>query len=273
MLGAGSLVAKIKPHDYTTGNETFSADNLANSRFSTQRPTMDTRLSSQVIQFGQWHGTYSSLGQTRAPISANNQYATRAFQQFEILEQEQVPWSYAPQNARRSSIRSSERFRNANRDNRFDPMERNHLQRLLHDQGFGDKDLSMQDINRYQFRRTRSTEPGLPVQSPAMKQHDQANTSFWDMFSDETSMKTPGHRVLLPSDHAARRSDSAFSNVEPVSPVVPTRSERSQARSTPVNAEQRGAPMPSGQSRMLRPGEGGAPEVVFEKPRISVSVE
>lgn len=164
----GSVDADSALRDFGRPND------LLSRRFETDRVDlgMDERFStSQVVTLGTWSTRFSGLGSRRADIALRDDLGAevRAKDTVEVrsVERRASPWSRRTTDvpgwderlegaAELGSRQADEASLPANiaRVMRSSPSPRTLDQ------------LSMQDINRYQFRRARSDQPGLPVVRP-----------------------------------------------------------------------------------------------------------
>lgn len=148
---------------------------LLDRRFPTSQLDLgrDDRFStSRTVTLGTWGSTFSSLGAKRADITLQDGLGAeiRAKDTVEVrsVERRTSPWS-----RRTTEVNGW--------DERIDVESAELAGRQVGDASLagtiaranttarsprGLDQLSMQDINRYQFRRARSTEPGLPVVRP-----------------------------------------------------------------------------------------------------------
>lgn len=148
---------------------------LLDQRFPTNQLDLgrDDRFStSRTVTLGTWGSTFSSLGAKRADITLQDGLGAEIRPKDTIavrsVERRASPWS-----RRTTEVRGW--------DERLDAGPAALADRQVDDASLagtiaranttarsprGLDQLSMQDINRYQFRRARSTEPGLPVVRP-----------------------------------------------------------------------------------------------------------
>lgn len=134
--------------------------------------TLDDRFSTaRTVTLGTWGATFSSLGSRRADIALRDTLGAevRSKDTIEVrsVERANSPWSRRAAEVRGWDERAGGPAELAER--RVDEASlagsfarTKAAARLPR----GLDQLSMQDINRYQFRRARSTEPGLPVVRP-----------------------------------------------------------------------------------------------------------
>ena len=148
---------------------------LLDQRFPTTQLDLgrDDRFStSRTVTLGTWGSTFSSLGAKRADITLQDglgaEIRPKDTVEVRSVERRASPWS-----RRTTEVRGW--------DERLDSEPAALADRQVDDASLagtiaranttarsprGLDQLSMQDINRYQFRRARSTEPGLPVVRP-----------------------------------------------------------------------------------------------------------
>lgn len=146
---------------------------LGEQRFETQRAdlTQDPRFSTaQRVTLDRWTTRFSTLGAQRSDVILENSLDAnvRNKESIEIqaLEQPTSPWSRTTANPTNWEQRIGESAEMGGRR-----VAREEISTMGSRALSGDarrlEQLSMQDINRYQFRRARSSEPGLPVINPA----------------------------------------------------------------------------------------------------------
>jgi len=146
---------------------------LGDQRFETQRAdlTQDPRFStSQRVTLDRWTSKFSTLGGQRSDVTLENSLDAnvRAKESIEIqaLEQPTSPWSRVTANPTNWEQRIGESAEIGGRRVAREEISTMGTRSLSGDSRRLEQ-LSMQDINRYQFRRARSSEPGLPVINPA----------------------------------------------------------------------------------------------------------
>jgi hypothetical protein len=161
-LPADSPVAPISPDK--------RANRLEDKRFErrTLEPRRNQRFQGQRFDITEWDKRFSSLGTRRAPgvqprkqtqnARERAQFRIPKIREIEIREKKitgligEDARLADPAEAQEPSL--AERFQGT-------PVVVMDLQAAAFREKT--KDLSLQDINRYQFRRNRSSEPGLPV--------------------------------------------------------------------------------------------------------------
>ncbi len=149
-------------------------NDLLSQRFPTNQVelTLDDRFStSRTVTLGTWGASFSSLGGKRADIALRDTLGAevRAKDTVDVrsVERRDSPWSRRTaepvgwdERVGGPAELAERRVDDASLAGTFASLKA--AARLPR----GLDQLSMQDINRYQFRRARSTEPGLPVVRP-----------------------------------------------------------------------------------------------------------
>jgi hypothetical protein len=149
-------------------------NDLLSQRFPTNQVdlTLDERFStSRTVTLGTWGASFSSLGGRRADIALQDTLGAevRSKDTVEVrsVERRDSPWSRRAAEPDGWDERvggpaelAERRVDDASLAGTFARLKVSARAPRGLDQ------LSMQDINRYQFRRARSTEPGLPVVRP-----------------------------------------------------------------------------------------------------------
>lgn len=131
--------------------------------------TEDTPYSREanLLSFDSWHGKYDTFGRVKSDIEVADSFdrgEPRAKNTVEIksIEREESIWS-----RKMTDIAGVDERLTTEKNSKFSvaplPAKEQFAPKTL-------QELSMQDINRYQFRRNRSDEPGLPFVRPGSDQ-------------------------------------------------------------------------------------------------------
>lgn len=123
-----------------TGNQPYSRSNLV---------TMDT-----------WSGKFDTFGRKKAEVDLVDSFDRGNAPERHTVEVKSVERAVSPWSRRTADIAGWDERRTTESNSRY-----NVAPLLAADRAKAKSvdQLSMQDINRYQFRRNRSTDPGLPV--------------------------------------------------------------------------------------------------------------
>lgn len=133
--------------------------------------TQDPRFSTaERISLDRWNATFSGLGSRRADLTLEDGLGAevRPKESVEIraMDRPTSPWSRITSNPENWDRRIGETAEMGGRRVAREEISTMGT-RSLSGETRRLEQLSMQDINRYQFRRARSSEPGLPVVNPA----------------------------------------------------------------------------------------------------------
>ncbi len=146
--------------------KTSKSSNLMEQRFDTKQAELnkDTPYSrDNVLTFDTWHGKYDTFGRKKAEVEVEDNFdrkEPRDKTMFEVkaIDRAEVSWS-----GQRAEINGLDERLTTEKNSRYDVTPQPASERLAPK---SINQLSMQDINRYQFRRNRSDEPGLPYVKP-----------------------------------------------------------------------------------------------------------
>lgn len=123
---------------------------------------MNTNLSGQRIEFGQWHGSFSSIGGKRSGITTDNRFRNQGeMVSFPMVERQNSGIAVEASERRMAPLRNVDQIRDIVIANDFDKMaprtvEGRALQEMV-------DEVSLKDINRFQVHRNK-TDDGVPVQ-------------------------------------------------------------------------------------------------------------
>ena len=146
--------------------KTSKTSNLLEQRFDTKQAELnkDTPYSREnVLTFDTWHGKYDTFGRKKAEVDVEDNFdrkEPRDKTMFEVkaIERPEVSWS-----GQRAEMKGLDERLTTEKNSRYDVTPQPASERLAPK---SINQLSMQDLNRYQFRRNRSDEPGLPYVKP-----------------------------------------------------------------------------------------------------------
>ena len=145
---------------------------LLENRFPTTMADLSTdpRFStSQTLPLERWSGRLSGVGSRRADIELGDTLGAEVRSKDTIdikaVERTTSPWSRAETRPSNWDERLGESWEPGGRRVSRDEVSTMGT-RAVSGEARRLEQLSMQDINRYQFRRARSDQPGLPVVSP-----------------------------------------------------------------------------------------------------------
>lgn len=116
-----------------------------------------------IITFDSWHGKYDVYGRKKAEIDVVDNFERGDLKNKNLVEVKSIDRQTAEWSGKVVAISGLETRLSNEKNSRYDVAPSNPSERVITktvDQ------LSMQDINRYQFRRNRSDAPGLPVVKP-----------------------------------------------------------------------------------------------------------
>lgn len=150
--------------------KTTKTSNLMEQRFDTKSAELnkDTPYSrDNVLTFDTWHGKYDTFGRKKAEVEVEDNFdrkEPRDKTMFEVkaIERPEVSWS-----GQRAEIKGLDERMTTEKNSRYDVTPQPASERMAPK---SINQLSMQDINRYQFRRNRSDEPGLPYVKPGSEE-------------------------------------------------------------------------------------------------------
>jgi len=146
--------------------KTSKTSNLMEQRFDTKQAELnkDTPYSrDNVLTFDTWHGKYDTFGRKKAEVEVEDNFdrkepRDRTMFEVKAIDRPEVSWS-----GQRAEMKGLEERLTTEKNSRYDVTPQPASERLAPK---SINQLSMQDINRYQFRRNRSDEPGLPYVKP-----------------------------------------------------------------------------------------------------------
>jgi hypothetical protein len=117
-----------------------------------------------LVTLDTWHGRYDTLGRKKAEIELTDGLGAEV-RPKDTIEVKSVARKDATANGAKAEIQAWEERMGVTSDDRY-AGKKSDWQSRLNPAPKTVEQLSMQDINRYQFRRNRSDEPGLPAVKP-----------------------------------------------------------------------------------------------------------
>jgi hypothetical protein len=140
--------------------------NIADKKFDTNKAELNANTPysrENIITFDSWHGKYDVYGRKKAEIEVTDTFERGELKNKNLIEVKSVERQTAELSGRLAAVKGIENRLSNEKNSRYDVTPSSPSDRVISktvDQ------LSMQDINRYQFRRNRSDAPGLPVVKP-----------------------------------------------------------------------------------------------------------
>jgi hypothetical protein len=117
-----------------------------------------------LVTLDTWHGRYDTLGRKKADVELKDTLGA-SVRPKDTVEVKSVDRINSAVSGTKAEIRDWEERMGVETNAKFTGVKSNWQGKLNPDPKTVDQ-LSMQDINRYQFRRNRSSDPGLPVVKP-----------------------------------------------------------------------------------------------------------
>ena len=117
-----------------------------------------------LVTLDTWHGRYDTLGRKKAEIELADGLGAEV-RPKDTIEVKSVARTNSTVNGAKAEIKAWEERMGVLSDERYTGVKSG-WQGRLNPSPKTVEQLSMQDINRYQFRRNRSDEPGLPAVKP-----------------------------------------------------------------------------------------------------------
>ena len=111
-----------------------------------------------------WHGRYDNIGRKKSDIELKDTLGAPV-RPKDTVEVKSIDRRKSPVGGTKAEVKDWEQHMGIETNAKFTGVKSNWQGRLSSDAKTVDQ-LSMQDINRYQFRRNRSSDPGLPVVKP-----------------------------------------------------------------------------------------------------------
>ncbi len=117
-----------------------------------------------LVTLDTWHGRYDTLGRKKADVELTDGLGAEV-RPKDTIEVKSVARTSSTVNGAKAEIQAWEERMGVVSDDRYAGVKSD-WQGRLNPGPKSIEQLSMQDINRYQFRRNRSDEPGLPAVKP-----------------------------------------------------------------------------------------------------------
>ena len=117
-----------------------------------------------LVTLDTWHGRYDTLGRKKADVELADGLGAEV-RPKDTIEVKSVARTNSTANGAKAEIQAWEERMGVTSDDRY-AGKKSDWQTRLNPAPKTIEQLSMQDINRYQFRRNRSDEPGLPAVKP-----------------------------------------------------------------------------------------------------------
>ena len=117
-----------------------------------------------LVTLDTWHGRYDTLGRKKADVELTDGLGAEV-RPKDTIEVKSVARTNSTANGAKAEIQAWEERMGVTSDDRY-AGKKSDWQTRLNPAPKTIEQLSMQDINRYQFRRNRSDEPGLPAVKP-----------------------------------------------------------------------------------------------------------
>ena len=154
--------------DFNAGlKKTSKSSGLMEQRFETSMSSLGKEQvysRNNLITLDTWHGRYDTIGRKKSDIELTDTLGApvRPKDTVEVKSVDRIKSSVS---GTKAEVKDWEERMGIETNARFTGVKSNWQGRLNPDPKTVDQ-LSMQDINRYQFRRNRSSDPGLPVVKP-----------------------------------------------------------------------------------------------------------
>ena len=145
---------------------TSKMSNVADKKFDTNKADLNSNTPysrENIITFDSWHGKYDVYGRKKAEVEVADTFDRGELKNKNLIEVKSVELQTAELSGRVATVKGIDTRLPNDKNGRYDVAPSSPSDRVISktvDQ------LSMQDINRYQFRRNRSDAPGLPVVRP-----------------------------------------------------------------------------------------------------------
>jgi len=117
-----------------------------------------------LVTLDTWHGRYDTIGRKKSDVELKDTLGATV-RPKDTVEVKSVDRIKSAVSGTKAEIKDWEERMGVEKNAKFTGVKSNWQGRLNPDPKTVDQ-LSMQDINRYQFRRNRSSDPGLPVVKP-----------------------------------------------------------------------------------------------------------
>ena len=161
---------------------------MSSKRFSSSRINS---VSTQRFPVNEWPSRYSSFGGKRYPMENKKKWGGERFNTSLIDIEISPNQKYASENFQRVSNTNIENRSPAAASIEFRDAVYAELDKRVDDMMNNVNNMSLRDINRFQFRKDRPSEPGFPVQ--------QAGSKNLPMSSSEQKLGSSSVRGVIPS--------------------------------------------------------------------------
>ena len=145
---------------------TSKMSNVADKKFDTNKADLNSNTPysrDNIITFDSWHGKYDVYGRKKAEVEVADTFERGELRNKNLIEVKSIDRESAEWSGKVAEVQGIDTRFPSDKNGRFNVPATSPSDRVVSktvDQ------LSMQDINRYQFRRNRSDAPGLPVVKP-----------------------------------------------------------------------------------------------------------
>ena len=154
--------------DFNAGlKKTSKSSGLMEQRFETSMSSLGKEQvysRNNLITLDTWHGRYDTIGRKKSDIELTDTLGAPV-RPKDTVEVKSVDRIKSAVSGTKAEVKDWEERMGIETNAKFTGVKSNWQGRLNPDPKTVDQ-LSMQDINRYQFRRNRSSDPGLPVVKP-----------------------------------------------------------------------------------------------------------
>jgi hypothetical protein len=154
--------------DFNAGLKKASkSSGLLEQRFEKNMSTMGKEQvysRNNLVTLDTWHGRYDNIGRKKSDLELTDTLGAPV-RQKDTVEVKSVDRIKSAVSGTKAEVRDWEERMGVENNAKFTGVKSNWQGKLNPDPKTVDQ-LSMQDINRYQFRRNRSSDPGLPVVKP-----------------------------------------------------------------------------------------------------------
>ena len=175
----------------------------------------------------QWPSRYSSFGNRRFPLEGAGKVGDERFPTNQLSVETPLNDSRAPAYWERVSQSDLGDKAQASASVEFRDAYYAQLSKRVDDWMEKVNNLSLRDVNRFQFRRHRPSEPGLPVQKAGSENAPSPPTegvwegqvcwrnSSWFLFGSSQACYWPGPRKFVPPLHRRIRPKGCFRHPRP----------------------------------------------------------
>ena len=190
------LFAQVKQHDYTKTNKTLERSELEkkSSSLIEQRASMgksveiktykNTKDASALME-----KTFFYSDKQSKLISSNSSFrdSTKKFDASKTFKPEKESWrnSEKQQKLLNTEKDLSKKYRGKIDIDKRSILHKDYLENVYENM----QERSMQDINKYQFRRSHPTDPGIKITRAGSEAEDKKQSSFLDMFSARKNIR------------------------------------------------------------------------------------